>query len=162
MDDATGLAQVRYPSYRELGERFGIAHTQVARYAKAHNCLERRERIRQRAQVMADEQFATTLAERMTVGQDQLRGIVDGYLLQFGKAVAEGRVRCDNPADFDRLTRLKLKLDEGADGRGDLDRSMTVRDFMKWHEAEQPAREIDPAKAGWDGASPPKKKSKLN
>ncbi|MCP3104219.1 AT hook motif domain protein, partial [Myxococcus sp. K15C18031901] len=40
-----GLVRRRFPSFRELAERFGVAHSAIARYAEHHDCLGRRKRL---------------------------------------------------------------------------------------------------------------------
>jgi len=37
-----GEWKLHYPSYRDLADRFGVAHSLVAKYVKEHNCIERR------------------------------------------------------------------------------------------------------------------------
>ena len=40
-----GRVKRRFPSLRELAERFGVAHSAVAKYAQQHDCLGRRKRL---------------------------------------------------------------------------------------------------------------------
>jgi hypothetical protein len=47
---------------------------------------------------------------------DQLRAI-DRYLLGFEEALVEGRVRMDNPSDYNVMSRLKAFLQGDADSR---------------------------------------------
>jgi hypothetical protein len=37
-----GARRHRFPSFREIGGRFGVSHSLVAKYAREHNCVERR------------------------------------------------------------------------------------------------------------------------
>lgn len=114
--DGSGVHTV-YPSYRDLAERFGVAHSLIADYAKQHNCVRRRERVQAAVGELAESKLIESRAEVLAMGRDQQIRIVDRYLAKFEQAVIEGRVRTDNPADLNSVCRLRAFLLGDADSR---------------------------------------------
>src|SRR5690606_1634038 len=98
---------VTYPSYRDLAERFGVSTTLIAKYSKDHNCIRRREQAKARIQAQADQKLVELRATAVALSKDDELRIIDTYLAGFEKALAEGRVRFDNPGDFNTMVRLK-------------------------------------------------------
>ena len=128
-------ATVRYPSYRELAERYGVAPSLVAKYSKEHNCLGRRKQAKKRAQELADEKLAELRAEDLAVSRDDAVRIIDRFVLQFDEALKEERVRCDNPADLNTMLRLKALLLGDADSRQETLGGLTLEDVQQRHKA---------------------------
>jgi len=64
---------------------------------------------------------------------DELR-IIDTYLAGFEKALAEGRVRFDNPGDFNTMVRLKEFVMGGADSRQEIHASLSLEDIQARHQ----------------------------
>ncbi len=126
---------VRYPSYRELADRYGVAPSLVAKYSKEHNCLVRRKQSKKRAQELADEKLAELRAEDLAVSRDDAVRIIDRFVLQFDEALKEGRVRCDNPADLNTMLRLKALLLGDADSRQETLGGLTLEDVQQRHKA---------------------------
>ena len=56
---------VRYPTYRELAQRFGVGHSTIGRISKSHQCLERRRAIQSRVQARASQRFVQRLEKRI-------------------------------------------------------------------------------------------------
>jgi hypothetical protein len=46
--------QVRYPSFRAIADRYGVAHSLIADFAKKHNCLQRRKQTAARVKELTD------------------------------------------------------------------------------------------------------------
>src|SRR5690606_35191259 len=76
------------------------------------------------------EQRATAVAQSK---DDELR-IIDTYLAGFEKALAEGRVRFDNPGDFNTMVRLKEFVMGGADSRQEIHASLSLEDIQARHQ----------------------------
>jgi hypothetical protein len=143
--------QLHYPSYRELAERYGVAHSGIAAYARAHNCLGRRDEVVKLVQRRTDEKVAELVSDRMAVKTDDLLRILDTAFREFEQALKEGRVRFDNVADFNLLCRLRAFLSGEAESRKEV-RGLNV-DFVvqKLEESIEVHRKIDerPALAGF-------------
>ncbi|NVJ27317.1 AT hook motif domain protein [Myxococcus sp. AM011] len=144
-----GSTMTSYASYRELAERFGVATSLVANYAKEHNCLRRREEAKTRIATKADQQLIELRAKAIAVSKDDALKMIDGYLLGFEEALAEGRVRVDNPTDFNTMVRLKEFVQGGADSRQELHATFSLEGLQARHaQALRAARETTPAERG--------------
>src|SRR5690606_39612532 len=60
---------------------------------------------------------------------DELR-IIDSYLAGFEKALTEGRVRFDNPGDFNTMVRLKEFIQGGADSRQEIHAVLSLEELQ--------------------------------
>ncbi|WP_254626404.1 AT hook motif domain protein [Myxococcus sp. CA039A] len=144
-----GSTMTSYASYRELAERFGVATSLVASYAKEHNCLRRREEAKTRIATKADQKLIELRANAIAVSKDDALKMIDGYLLGFEEALSEGRVRVDNPTDFNTMVRLKEFVMGGADSRQELHASFSLEGLQTRHaQALRAARETTPAERG--------------
>ncbi|WP_408891553.1 AT hook motif domain protein [Myxococcus faecalis] len=144
-----GSTMTSYASYRELAERFGVATSLVANYAKEHNCLRRREEAKTRIATKADQKLIELRATAIAVSKDDALKMIDGYLLGFEEALAEGRVRVDNPTDFNTMVRLKEFVQGGADSRQELHATFSLEGLQARHaQALRAARETTPAERG--------------
>ncbi|WP_141621253.1 AT hook motif domain protein [Myxococcus sp. AB036A] len=144
-----GSTMTSYASYRELAERFGVATSLVANYAKEHNCLRRREEAKTRIATKADQKLIELRANAIAVSKDDALKMIDGYLLGFEEALAEGRVRVDNPTDFNTMVRLKEFVMGGADSRQELHATFSLEGLQARHaQALRAARETTPAERG--------------
>ncbi|MFP2962563.1 AT hook motif domain protein [Myxococcus sp. 1LA] len=144
-----GSTMTSYASYRELAERFGVATSLVANYAKEHNCLRRREEAKTRIATKADQKLIELRANAIAVSKDDALKMIDGYLLGFEEALSEGRVRVDNPTDFNTMVRLKEFVQGGADSRQELHASFSLEGLQARHaQALRAARETTPAVRG--------------
>ncbi|MCP4603955.1 MAG: hypothetical protein GY847_26105 [Proteobacteria bacterium] len=131
-DDGKGPS-VHYPSFRELAERYGVSHGLIARYAKQHNCIQRREQTQKRAHEMADTKLAELRADELSVRKDDIVRIIDRFLIQFEEAIADSRVRCDNPSDYNVMVRLRAFVLGDADARSEIIGGLTIEDLEQRH-----------------------------
>ena len=141
-----GKATARYPTYRELGERFGVSFSLIAQYSKQHNCLLRRKQLEKKALEISDAQLAELRADEITVSRDDAVRMIDRFCLQFEEALKEGRVRCDNPSDFNVLLRLRAFILGDADSRAQLLDNLSMEEMEERHKEflkaqARPARE---------------------
>ena len=125
---------VVYPSYRELAERFEVSTTLIAKYSKEHNCLRRRKQAKARIQAQADQKLVELRATAVALSKDDELRIIDGFLAGFEKALAEGRVRFDNPGDFNTMVRLKEFVLGGADSRQEIHAALSLEDIQARHQ----------------------------
>lgn len=125
---------VVYPSMREIADRLGVSHTSVQEYARTRNCLRRREVAQARVEEKADQKLVELRATARAVSRDEELRIIDSFLLGFERALAEGRVRHDNPTDFNTMIRLKQFLQGGADSRQEVHARLTLEDIQERHQ----------------------------
>jgi hypothetical protein len=138
-----------YPTYRALAERFGVAPSVIASYAKSRNCLKRREQTATRVAVRTEEKLIDLRAEAIAVGEDRLVQMIDEYLLNFEKALKEGRVRADNPTDVNTLARLKAFILGGADSRQEVRNILSLESLQeRYARAMREQRDATPAMGG--------------
>lgn len=138
-----------YPTYRALAERFGVAPSVIASYAKSRNCLKRREQTATRVAVRTEEKLIDLRAEALAVGEDRLVQMIDEFLLNFEKALKEGRVRADNPTDVNTLARLKAFILGGADSRQEVRNILSLESLQeRYARVMREQRDATPAMAG--------------
>jgi hypothetical protein len=124
---------VVFPSYRELAKRFGVCHSVIADYAKKHDCMRRREQAQTRVEARTDEKLIELRASALAVSKDDTLRIIDAYIAGFEKAVADGRVRFENPTDFNTMVRLKEFIQGGADSRQEIHAALSLEDLQARH-----------------------------
>ncbi len=125
---------VRFPSYREMAERFAVSTTLIAQYSKTHNCLRRRAQAQARIRIQSDQKLVELRATAVALSKDDELRIIDTYLGRFEQALAEGRVRFDNPSDFNTMLRLKNFAMGGADSRQEVHVSLSLEEIQERHQ----------------------------
>lgn len=138
---------VRYPSYAELGERFGVSSSLVAKYAQDHNCQKRRVECAARVEARTDQKLVemrSGLAAKTK--EDELR-IIDGYIEGFEQALQDGRIRFDSPADFNSMVRLKQFVLGGADSRSEVTTNISLEEIQRRHRLQLNAVHVVPEEA---------------
>lgn len=147
--DDTGRSHIVFPSYRDLADRFGTSHTQIARYAKAHNCLERRRQIQSRARAKADEQVTQVLAEAMAFNRTERLKLIDRSLMQYAKALEQGRIRVDSVADLNTLLRLHEAMSARTDDVSEGEEVPTLERMQQAYERYiQAEQDVDESMSG--------------
>lgn len=131
LDD--GSSTTVYPTHRALAERYGVAPSVIASYAKSHNCSRRREEAVARISARTDEKLIEARASALAVSKDDTVRMIDGYLLNYEKALLEGRVRFDNPTDFNTMVRLKEYVLGGPDSRQELHAALSLESLQLRH-----------------------------
>jgi len=132
-DEATRREGVSFPSYTELGVRYGVSKSRIGQYATRAKCLRRREEAKLREQARYEQKVTERRAEARALGTEDVVGIIDGYIEGFRKAIDEGGVRCDSPADLDRLVRLKELMLGNADSRQEIQGGLTLDAIQQRH-----------------------------
>lgn len=133
VDLGKGEVTVVYPSFRELSLKYGCSVSTIADYAKAHNTARRRKAAGERLRVRADERFVEKRADAIAVTRDDEIRILDTFVRKFEEALLEGRVRCDNIADFNTALRLKQLLMGDADSRSELNVTVSLQALQTRH-----------------------------
>jgi hypothetical protein len=146
---ADGESQTtRYPSYRDLGERYGCANSLISAYSTKHNCLRRRAENALRTKVQADQKVVELRATAIAFARDDEVRIIDAYLAGFEKALAEGRVRLDDPSAFNTMVRLKSFLLGGADSRQEVTATLSLEALQARHRQMLRGAEASAAEQG--------------
>lgn len=136
---------VHFPSYRDLARRYGVSHSLIAQFSKKHNCMRRREEATARIAAKADQKLVELRANAIALSKDDALRIIDNYLGNFEKALAEGRVRFDSPGDFNTMLRLKEFIQGGADSRQEIHASLSLEDIQARHQRMMSLVEATPA-----------------
>ncbi len=128
-----GQITVVYPTFRELALRYGCSLSTISDYAKAHNTARRRKAAADHLRVRSDQKLSELRADAVSLTkEDQLR-ILDTYIAQFEKALAEGRVRCDSVADLNTALRLKQFMLGEADSRSEVNVAISLEALQVRH-----------------------------
>jgi hypothetical protein len=133
-DAETGRETVKFPSLADLGARYGVSRNRVWQYASKHRCYQRREEARLKAQARFEEKVVEKVAEARALATADVVAVVDDYIRGFRRAVDEGKVRFDSPADLDRLVRLKELLAGNVDSRQELRGGLTLEAVQQRHQ----------------------------
>jgi hypothetical protein len=128
-----GGTTVVYPGVVELSRRYGCTNSHISKYAKKHNCWRRREEAQARIAVKVDQKLIERRADALAVSKDDAIRMIDNYLVNFERALAEGRVRFDNPVDFNTMLRLKEFVMGGADSRQEIHATMSLEAIQERH-----------------------------
>ena len=124
---------VVYPSYRELAARHGVSHSLIAKYSRKHGCMKRRKEAKARVVVQVDQKLTELRAEELAISKDDTLRMIDSYFAGFNQALRDGRVRFDNPSDFNTMVRLREFIQGGADSRPELHASITLDELQRRH-----------------------------
>jgi hypothetical protein len=146
-EDGNGTT-VQFPSYRELADRYGVSHSVIAEYAKTHNAQRRRKEAQSRIQAKAENKLVELRASAIALSKDDELRIIDRYLGGFEDALSEGRVRFDNPADFNTMVRLKEFVLGNADSRQEIHASLSLESLQTRHRQMLRTVEASPAERG--------------
>jgi transposase-like protein len=133
VETAGGKLAVVYPTYREIARRFGVSHSLVSDYSKKHNCLNRRAVAENRVAEKVADRLVELRAQAIAVSREDALKIIDGFLMEFEKALHDGRVRVDNPSDFNLMVRLKEFLLGNADSRQEIRGAISLEEIQKRH-----------------------------
>jgi len=131
---ADGGTTVIYPSYRDLGHRYGVAHSLIAQFSRKHDCQRRRREAKARVDAKTEQKIVELRATAFALSKDDALRMIDTYLLGFEKALTEERVRFDNPADFNTMLRLKEFVMGGADSRQEIHAALSLEDIQARHQ----------------------------
>lgn len=133
-DEKTGIEALRYPSFADLGARYGVSRSLIGKYATRHRCLKRREENSIREQVQYEREVIKRRAKARALSTDQAIEIIDDYLFRFKEALEDGRVRFDNAGDFNQMLRLKEFVQGRADSRQELQGTLSLEEIQARHE----------------------------
>jgi hypothetical protein len=139
---------VYFPSYRELAERYGVSNSVISEYAKSRNVQRRRKEAQLRIQAKVEQKVVEMRAKAIAFSKEDELRIIDSYLAGFEKAIAEERVRFDNPADFNTMVRLKEFVMGNADSRQEIHASLSLEVLQTRHREMMRTVHVSPAERG--------------
>jgi hypothetical protein len=125
--------RAHYPSQRELAARFGVSPSTIAEYSRAHNCQDRRRNIEAQVREIADRKVIDERALQLATEKSDLLRVLDKYFVAFEGALRDGRVRCDDPADFNTMCRLRTFLMDGEKPRGEATTGVSLEELQERH-----------------------------
>jgi hypothetical protein len=139
---------IYFPSYREIAERYGVSNSVISDYAKSRNVQRRRKEAQARVQAKVEQKVVELRATAIAFSKEDELRIIDSYLAGFEKAIAEERVRFDNPADFNTMVRLKEFVMGNADSRQEINASLSLEVLQTRHRQMMRAVDVSPAERG--------------
>ncbi len=139
---------VYFPSYREIAERYGVSNSVISDYAKSRNVQRRRKEAQLRVQAKVEQKVVELRATAIAFSKEDELRIIDSYLAGFEKAIAEERVRFDNPADFNTMVRLKEFVMGNADSRQEINASLSLEVLQTRHRQMMRTVDVSPAERG--------------
>ena len=126
-------ATVHFPLYRRLALRCGVSRSLIAHYSRKHDRLRRREEAQTRIAAKAAQRLVELRAKAIALSRDDAVRIIDSCFVNFEKALAEGRVRFDNPGDFNTMLQLNEFILGGADSRQEIHESLSLESIQERH-----------------------------
>lgn len=128
-----GAVTVKYPTYRQVADRFNVAPSVIADYARRHNIKHRRQAAQDRLQSRVEEKIIEFRATAIAMTRDDQLRLVDKYLLEFGKALDQGKVRCDTISDLNTALRLRAFLQGDPDSRSEVQTVVKLEELQERH-----------------------------
>lgn len=117
----------RFPTMRELGEKFRCSHTLIGKKAKSLGWLKRRKTF----QGALEEETDRAVAKAAAFSTAEAVALVDKWIGRFEQNLREKRVRADNVGDLDRILRLREFLLGGADQRSENKTTFTLEQIQR-------------------------------
>lgn len=146
-----GRPSHRYPSYRELANRFGVGTTFINRFARRHNCLERRagsgaevkppeSATASQAQVPAADALPGGQPDATSLGSEEAR--TDGgdarmlptirdIFVTWVRAVQGGEIRITSAGEIEKMMRIAADLDAEAQMRALIPEGVPTLDELQ-------------------------------
>jgi DNA-binding transcriptional MerR regulator len=140
-DPETGRLQTKYPSIRDIANRYGVPRSTIQAFVAKNNCLARRKDAaehRRKTYAEAVSRYrAKHSAKAVGLSLDEEIEIIDRYLLAFSDALEGNLVDASNPADFNIMIRLKRFLTGGPDARTEVHQILSLENLREKHKQEQ-------------------------
>lgn len=134
-ENEDGSTGVRYPTHKELAERYNVDRALVSRYFAEHNCKERREQSKTRVAIRVEEKLIENRATQISVTHEDTVKILDKFIAEFREKLTAGSVRTDSITDLNTVVRLKEFLQGGADSRQEIQGALTLSALQDRHGA---------------------------
>ena len=109
-----GSVSHRYPSFRELADRFGVSKTVIQRFATRHDCLARRTRAGAHEASPRPTASEPSTPTGASSAQGRLYPSAREIAFDWVEQIKRGDVRIASAAELERLLRLASDLDAEA------------------------------------------------
>jgi len=136
-NDPAMVERRRYPSLRELGERYGVHYSLIGRKARSLNWLKRRETFKN---ALAEE-TDRAVAKAAALSTADAVGLIDTWIGRFEENLRSKRVRADNVSDLNTIMRLREFLLGNADQRSETNTTISLNAMQERFRARQADRE---------------------
>jgi hypothetical protein len=133
VDPRTGQEALRFPSLAVLAKRYGISRTLIWKYSNKARCFERRKEARAKILARTDAKVIEKVSSARAAASSDVAAIVDTFISGFRKALDDGKIRFDSPADLDRLVRLRELINGNSDSRSELVGGITLEALQGRH-----------------------------
>jgi transposase-like protein len=121
-----GQTTIHYPSCRELAKRFGTAQSTISKFARDHDCANRRDLNKARLQARVEQKLMERRAEALTTSRMGTLSTIDSFLQGFADALNNKQVRVESISDFNMMVRLREFLMGSVDQRVELQGNVTL------------------------------------
>lgn len=168
--DEHGRMCHRYPSYRDLAARFGVTKTVIHRFARRHNCLERRagsgadvqppkRPAAAQAPATSPQAEPSDASEAAAEGADgagsdavdaRMMPTIREIFVTWVRAVQAGEIRIASAGEIEKMMRIAADLDAEAQMRALIPEGVpTLDELQDLYEARMAAYEASsPAERG--------------
>ena len=120
----------KYPTFKQLGKKFGVAPSVVHYYAKRGNWADRRlSAIKQ-----TKEEFDSELAKSRARGTLNVIETLDLWIEKFSQALQANKVDTSTVADLNTVARLRNFLMGGGDSRQETKVEITLEMLHQRHQ----------------------------
>jgi hypothetical protein len=138
-----GVVEHRYLSFRELADRFGISFTLVQRFARRHNCLERRAgsgaepppTLAPAATIAASESSAADAPTTAAPTTQAMLPTIREIFVTWVRAVQAGEIRIASAGEIEKMMKIAADLDAEAQMRALIPAGVpTLEELQDLHE----------------------------
>jgi hypothetical protein len=128
----------KYPTFKQLGKKFGCAPSVVHYYAKRGNWADRRLR----AIKQTKEEFDAELAKSRARSTADVVETMDRWIKGFDDKLRQGKVDTTSVVDLDKIVRLRAFVLGQGDSRTEVKVTVTLDMLQQRHQASR-ARLLD-------------------
>ena len=131
VDGDDGKQRRAYPLGKDIAERLGVSNAWVSKYAKAHQCVERRRALQRAAQERAQQKLAEMDANRITFDLDRQLSLCDNILEKYRDAIEQRGIGNVTAADINAMIRLRHFIGGNADSRVETQQHTVTLEMMQ-------------------------------
>lgn len=145
-DKAKGEWKRVYPSFSDLGIKYGLKKSTISYRCTTENWAERR--LKFNAQLATE--VETELAKRRALDVSDIVGTLDEYIVKFSKGVKADTVTRASVADLDKAVRLRVHVVNEMRARESGAGVVTIEQLQQRHsQMRERSANIEPAVAGY-------------
>ena len=126
-----GKQRRAYPLGKDIAQRIGVSNAWVSKYAKAHQCIERRRALVRAAQEQAQQKLAVMDSDRIAFDLDRQLSLCDSILEKYRDAIEQRGVGNVTAADINAMIRLRHFIGGNADSRVETQQQTVTLEMMQ-------------------------------